>query len=71
MLGLGNTMTHEEMEALKKVVDYLWEDEARNYAETGNPHHHIFLQLEKLHTFIQKNITTELPSDATNWKEFM
>ena len=27
-------MTHEEMEALKKVVDYLWEDEARNYAET-------------------------------------
>ena len=51
-------MTHEEMEALKKVVDYLWEDEARNYAETGNPHHHIFLQLEKLHTFIQKNITT-------------
>ena len=49
----------------------MWEDEARNYAETGNPHHHIFLQLEKLHTFIQKNITTELPSDATNWKEFM
>ena len=64
-------MTHEEMEALKKVVDYLWEDEARNYAETGNPHHHIFLQLEKLHTFIQKSTTIELPSDATNWKEFM
>ena len=64
-------MTQEEIEALKKVVEYLWEDEARNYAETGNPPNHIFLQLEKLHTFIQKSTTIELPSDATNWKEFM
>ncbi|MDR1895634.1 MAG: hypothetical protein LBR10_02455 [Prevotellaceae bacterium] len=36
------------VENLRKVIDYLWEDEEKHFEESGCPNDHIFLLLKNL-----------------------
>ena len=51
-------MTREELESLKAVINYNWDDEQKDY----DPEHnggHIFLDLEVLQAFVDKVKTAE------------
>ena len=41
-------LSDDEREAIKEVLDYLWDDEERHYEESGKPDNHIFPVLKRL-----------------------
>ena len=41
-------LTDEQREAIREVLNYLWEDEKRHYEECEEPENHIFLILKQL-----------------------
>jgi hypothetical protein len=36
-------------EALREVLDYLWDEELEDYEATGQPDNHVFVSLQQLH----------------------
>ncbi len=43
-------VSDEQRSAIKKLLDYLWDDEERHYEETGCPNNHIFVVMKELKT---------------------
>ena len=64
-------MTKRTFEALTKVIDYMWEDEQRNYDENSRyygdmvdtPQDHIFLELKRLRKFTSQFLEEIAKSD--------
>lgn len=50
---LPKLMKKEEQEALKELIQYLWEDEKRHYNERRTTKH-IFLTLKKLKAWLEQ-----------------
>lgn len=40
--------SQDAKQALRKLVDYLWEDEERHFEESGKPANHIFIIIQQL-----------------------
>ena len=49
-----------KIEDVQKLVDYLWEDEERNYEESEKPEGHIFEVLQKLQKAISNQVAKEV-----------
>lgn len=49
-------MNDNELCALRSVIDYLWKDEKKNYAERdhGKDDHHIYLDLVTLKEYLDR-----------------
>jgi hypothetical protein len=47
-------MNNKELHALRVVLEYLWEDERKNYEFDGKPYDHIFTYLLPLREYAEK-----------------
>ena len=64
-------MPKRTFEALSKVIDYMWDDEERNYAENSRyygdmvdtPRDHIFLEIKRLRKFTSQFLEEVAKSD--------
>jgi hypothetical protein len=43
------------LEAFEKIVDYMWNDEERDYEEKDRPEDHIFASLSTIHDWLRAN----------------
>jgi hypothetical protein len=55
-------MDKATLEALQKVVNYLYQSEAAHWQEAGCPDDHIYLYARKVYEWMSK--------EASAWKEF-
>lgn len=43
----------ELLEAIEAVIEYMYEDEKKNWEECGKPKNHIFTHLQVLNNFVK------------------
>lgn len=44
----------EFLEACQAIVDYMWDDEEKNWEACGKPDSHIFVSLKVVHNFLNQ-----------------
>jgi len=49
MLGIKDFL-----EACQKIIDYMWEDEKKDWEASGNPDNHIFVSLRTVYNFLEQ-----------------
>ncbi len=64
-------MTEKELKSLRTVVEYLWNDEQKNFEECEHndgtaPGDHIFRHLETLDACLARELTDDVPSEPTS-----
>ena len=46
------TLKNEKEILIKEIIEYLYEDEKKNFEESEKPNNHIFCKIERLKTLI-------------------
>ena len=46
------TLKNEKEVLIKEIIEYLYEDEKKNFEESEKPNNHIFCKIERLKTLI-------------------
>ena len=64
-------MTEKEFKSLRTVVEYLWNDEQKNFHECEfndgkAPGDHIFRHLETLDGYMARELTADAPTEQTS-----
>lgn len=53
-------MNEQFIEDLNVSIDYLWDDEQRNWEEDDQPENHVFLSLKRVKEYLDKKLQLRL-----------